>query len=245
MKRIYTLLSAVALASFSLSAQIVGTANGDLTLEGSVEVPENNELKTHFDIVNLSGQQLTLKVYRSLEDVVGGSTNKFCWGGVCYDLNTSTSALSNTLDPGEVITADDLYAFTGYYYHNSYEGCSQINYCFYDINNEDLETCIEVRYAVDAECAVGLNERDAELGLSGANPVSASFALNYDLGRYAGRNNSIVIRSFTGAIVREIRLTSVQGALFMDAAEFNSGIYFYSIVSNGEIVATKKLVVSR
>jgi hypothetical protein len=245
MKKLYTLFTAVVLGSLGMSAQIVGTANGDLTIEGSVAVPENSELKTHFDIVNTSGQPLTLKVYRSLEDVVGGTTNKFCWGGVCYDLNTNTSVLSNTLDPGEVITADNLYAFTGYYYHNSYEGCSQINYCFYDVNNEELETCIEVRYAVDAECVVGLNEKEAEINLSGANPVSSSFALNYDLGRFAGRNNFVVIRSFTGAMVKEIRLNSAQGALFMDAAEFNSGIYFYSIVSDGQIVSTKKLVVSR
>jgi hypothetical protein len=229
----------------NITAQIIETT-GELTIQGSIAVPEDAELKTHLDIVNISGQLLTLKVYRVLEDVVAGSRNRFCWGGVCYDYNTNTSLAPPTmLDPGEMIPADDLYAFTGYYEHANNAGCSQINYCFFDANNTELETCIEVRYNVDGDCAVGLSEREAQITLSGANPVSSLFALNYDLGRRSGKNNSVVIRTFTGTLAKEIKLTSAQGALFLDAAEFSSGVYFYSILSDGEIVMTKKLVVSR
>lgn len=245
MKRILLLSLFFVIGLNYSNAQLV-TVTGDLIYSGTLSEPEDDELKTHLDVVNATGETRTIKVYRQLIDIVPGSQNRFCWGGVCYDYNDNVSFLSNAMAPGQTILADDLVGFVGYYNHLENAGCSHINYCFYDADDNTWTTCIEVRFTIDAECVVGLSEQKerAILSLNGQNPVQDNFNIEYELGS-SFQNNSLVIRNLTGSIVKQVDLNANRGFVMFDASEFSSGLYIYSLQSGNQIIAADQFVVSK
>jgi len=245
MKRILLLSFFTVLVQGFANAQLV-TVTGDLIYAGTLSNPDHAELKTHLDVINASGSTRTIKVYRQLIDVIPGSQNRFCWGGVCYDYNDNISFLSNEMTAGQTILADDLVGFVGYYNHLENAGCSHINYCFFDAEDNTWTTCIEVRFAVDAECVVGFSEQKerAVLSLNGQNPVQDSFNIEFELGS-SYQNTLLVIRNVMGSVVKEVNLNANRGFVMFDAAEFASGLYIYSLQSGNQIIASDQFVVSK
>lgn len=244
MKKILFTLTSALLINFTALAQF--TASGEFLYTGTLSNPDDDELKTHIDIVNSSGTEMVVKAYRQLVDVIEGSQNRFCWGGVCYDYDDNVSFLSNYMADGEIIAADALIGFTGYYNHLGNTGCSHINYCFYDVDDNTVQTCFEVRYTIDSECVVSVSDMDSQniMQLNGANPIVDRFSIQYDLARFEG-SNKLVIRTITGALVKEVQLTGKVGFVMLDANEFASGVYIYSLTNDERILASDKLVVSK
>jgi hypothetical protein len=189
---------------------------------------------------------MVVKAFRQLVDVIEGSQNRFCWGGVCYDYDDNVSFLSNYIADGETVGADALVGFTGYYNHLGNTGCSHINYCFYDVDDNTVQTCFEVRYTIDSECVVSVADFDnqAIMQLNGANPIVDRFSIQYDLSSYDG-SSMLVIRSITGSLIKEVQLPGKVGFVMFDANEFASGVYIYSLTNGNRVLASDKLVVSK
>jgi hypothetical protein len=55
----------------------------------------------------------------------------------------------------------------------------------------------------------------------------------------------IVIHDYTGRIVKEITVESGHGKVEIDGSEINAGIYFYSIVVNGQLQESKKMILTK
>lgn len=234
----------VTLGSY-LNAQIVAPI-GELVISGNIANPEDVELKTHIDIQNVSSSTLDLKLYRQIIEPVFGSQNKFCWGGLCYELNTNESIFSQVLDPGQVAPGGDpLTGFTGYYYHNEVEGCATVRYCLYEVGNAANETCFDVVYAVD--CAVNVNEQArpaADLGEAFPNPAADRASFTYNFG-YQPVNGKLVIYNMVGKVIKEIPARNALGFVHLDLSDFPQGLYLYTLQDGTEVLGTHKLVVSK
>jgi hypothetical protein len=48
-----------------------------------------------------------------------------------------------------------------------------------------------------------------------------------------------------GKIVKETAITAKDGILFVNGEDFESGIYLYSVISNGRTLSTKRMVVAK
>lgn len=237
MKRVVLVILSVFTFSglaFSQSLELDGT---ETQIAGSIS---QTEMSVYWDVVNTSDQTVSVRVSRTTGEFVDGSTNNFCWSGLCYGSGTDTSsvALLSDIAPGGT---DDT--FVGYYYHNGNEGCTYVTYCFFDYNNPDDEICQDVVYTVN--CTVGVEDYapvSGELSPVSPNPFSGTAKLTYSMDSKVD-NARIVIYNMIGEEVKNIPVNNPQGLIILDSDDFESGVYFYSLVANNEILATKKMVV--
>ncbi len=73
------------------------------------------------------------------------------------------------------------------------------------------------------------------------NPFSTQCQLNYRTAQ--GTQPTLQLTDMLGRTVQTIQLSSHEGTYILDAATLGTGIYFCSLVSGAEVLATQKLVV--
>jgi hypothetical protein len=91
-----------------------------------------------------------------------------------------------------------------------------------------------VRYCVDADCTLGLQESVSTpmLTMSSANPLSGVGSIQYQLNAASGK---MEIYNLMGQSVGQFNLTSKNGFVLVDANNFASGQYVVSVInSNGQ-----------
>lgn len=245
---------------FLVASTLTATAQLELSnvydeIIGSIANPDDNELEATWEVVNMTESTVSLRARReiliappvfNLPYSFGypGARERFCWGALCFDYGTAATPTNQSLlvniAPGE---SNDT--FKGLYEHMGTQGLAQFRYCFFDVNYPEIEVCHDVLFCVDVNCAVGVEDRKApELGVLGPNPVQGVSAFTYDFGTTQGQR-SIVIYNMVGAIVREVNLQAPTGMVYINADEFQSGVYFYALVQNKQAIATRKFVVTK
>ena len=108
--------------------------------------------------------------------------------------------------------------------------------------NHELLSRIEQLEEALAGITNSSRERNAEpcLGQNVPNPFSGSAVISYYLPE--GQNGQIVIVDIKGQVVKEIAIQSGFGTLEIGQQELAAGQYSYSLISNGLVLATKKMV---
>jgi uncharacterized repeat protein (TIGR01451 family) len=76
------------------------------------------------------------------------------------------------------------------------------------------------------------------------NPFQNNAIIEYFV-PYNSIDAKIVIQDYTGRIVKEMSIESGQGKINVDGTEINPGIYFYSIIANGQLQESKRMVVTK
>ena len=209
---------------------------------GTLDNPDDTEINVKWNVTNATDEDVTVRVKRTNLNQIQGSKNFFCWGVQCYgyddDESSSNELFLVTLPPGAVDTT-----FKGSYEHHGNAGCTEITYCFFNHYDDTDITCFDVTYAID--CSVGLEEikkTTAELSDIGPNPVSGVSSFNYKVeGHHQGLN--VTVFNLQGQVVKTIPLNSNSGMVFIDAGEFDAGVYVYSLGSDHGILASKRLIV--
>jgi hypothetical protein len=241
-------------ASFSATAQLE-LSNVNAEISGSVANPDDAELEATWEVVNMTDAPVSLRARReviiappvfNLPYTFGaaGARERFCWGALCFDYGTALTPTNQSLlvniEPGE---SNDT--FKGLYEHMGTEGLAQFRYCFFDINNSAVEVCHDVLFCVDVDCVVGMEEQKApELGVLGPNPVQGVSSFTYDFGSFQGQR-SVAIYNMVGSVIREVNLQAPSGMVYINADDFEAGVYFYALVQNGQTIATRKFVVTK
>jgi len=82
----------------------------------------------------------------------------------------------------------------------------------------------------------------AQLGDAKPNPAIVSTTIPYS--NQAG-STSLLVRNLMGQQVYLAELPLSEGQHKLDVTGFENGVYFYSLVSSGEIVFTKRLLVGQ
>lgn len=103
--------------------------------------PGDQEIVSHIAVQNAGTQDVTIKVAREEVNVIGNTSNQFCWAGICFSPSTDTSATEMTLAPGEI-----THEFSGHYTSNGNVGISLIKYTFFDTHNPDNKSEVLVSY---------------------------------------------------------------------------------------------------
>jgi hypothetical protein len=242
MKKIFTLVVAAMLGSTVGSfAQQIEFIEPVTTVTGTLaEIGPLGELEAAWGVRNISEETLSWRCRREIVSNVTGATNYFCWG-VCFMENTDVSpaGIAVSIGPGEINNS-----FYAHYKPNNNAGMSTIRYCFFNLDNNAEELCYTVNFCVDAECLVGVEEKQ-EVATTTAvkpNPVSDFGAISYNINRHFNQANLFVYNS-VGQVVKQEILQNKQGLLVFDASEFANGLYTYSIAVDGVMSPMQKLVV--
>jgi len=93
----------------------------------------------------------------------------------------------------------------------------------------------------DAKPAVGLTNISLEQNTP--NPVSNTTNVPYSIPQNA-KNAQLIIRNNSGEMVRQLALPAGAGVASIDASVLSSGTYNYSLIVDGKIIRSRKMIVS-
>ena len=189
----------------------------------------------HMQLRNLTSGDLSVIVEKEVVEDLEGTMNFFCWGQ-CF---SSTVFVSNPVTvAANSLNTDDLS------FHTLFEepvfGKVQVKYSAYDVNHPNERITINVVFKKSGE---GLNETQAlYFGQPYPNPASSMVSFDYNLsGSYA----IAVVYNLVGQEVMRQEINTFDGKMSLSVAELNDGIYFCSVMHNGQTFATVKFVVKK
>lgn len=233
MKKIILLVT-IGLFTFSSQAQdlvltnYTGLHSGDL----------NTVIDAYVTIENHGANTLYVMAERVENNLAAGHLSLFCFGITCYPPSTNISSVPDTILIGG---ADNT--FKGQLFPNQNIGVSDVKYCFYKMNNIADSVCVRFVYDVTA---VGIEDvaKNASFSKPSPNPAKAFTAFTYNL---QGNTQMFVIEVYNmlGSKVKTVEVTEQSGALIMSTEELENGVYFCSLVSEGKVYLTQKLLVAR
>lgn len=241
MKKTTTLLFAFAIifSSFSQSIEPI-----DWPMTVIVDEAEN-PFEVAVDVENTSSSALDIRVRTEVESIVANTDYRICWGPVCFGWTTddfeSPEGIMPNLAAGEINST-----FYTDYRHNGNDGMTVINYCWFDHNNPSDEACFTMNWCLNTDCSVSVDGTASfgEISPIGPNPMVGLSSFSYQFYRSFSQTQ-VVVHNLIGEKVKTIDLDNKVGIVILDAIDFESGVYFYSLIADGNVIGTRKLVVSK
>ncbi len=231
MKKLTITIFALTLVSLGFSQSLKVNAEDTINVVGaSVDF----ELIAEIDIENISDEQKSVDVKRTVLTSPTVFSNYFCWSA-CYLPSIDTS-----LSPINVGAYDVNSAFSGHIRPNGTTGIAKILYTFFDSNNPTDSASVLVIYNVTA---VGIEDfNKGTLISSFPNPASNSINISYNsLNFYPGA--SILIYDIAGKEVCNAPLDLNLNNEVVNIASLQNGVYFYSLTNCKRNIERKKFIV--
>ena len=184
-------------------------------------------------------KEYNLKFLRG--NIASSQNVKICLGNTCYDPKKDLAKVKLKLAPGEIYT--DLYLEFDLGI-TAAKGTFDLHFA----NTENLRDVfiIEGVYNVEGEQGESneIDHKDIKLGSVYPNPSSRVAQLDYQI-KNPAVTARIVVNSFIGNPVFDLRLDPLQKSIVINVTDLNPGIYFYTLIVDNQNIVTKKLVVKR
>ena len=208
---------------------------GDTALYGS---SVDFQLTSHLTVKNISSDTLRIICEKNVVSQTFPGWNTFCWGGTCYGESTIISTKMDTLNPGEA--SSSLSGFTGYYYPEHTSANAVIEYCFYADTDPSDKTCVTVTYYATGNTAISSLDAEEKIGSFYPNPSSEYTNIEFNLSKPSVLHFTDVL----GNIVKIVEL-ECSGERTIYVRDLKKGIYFGSLIEEGEIIKIKKLIINK
>lgn len=241
MKKLLLFAVIALVASFSTQAQYFELSKDGHVYGSEIEVvgsPLDSEI--YFDplVTNISDIGMSVKVRRTVITAVEGTDNYFCWVA-CYAPFIDESTESFYMAPG--FTTEPDY-FSVHYTPLEHPGSTTVDYTFFNKDDESQSQTFRVIFkaspdAIDENILRGVSFSDVF-----PNPANDLITINYQLVPEV-KTAQVRISNLLGSVVGEYTFDQGSTSMKMDVSQMEGGIYFYSIVLNGEVLHTKKLIV--
>lgn len=195
---------------------------------------DDAEIVEYMKVRNSSGINISVVFKKKNLTSVAGATNDFCVGFNCYP---ATSMLSNAfIVMGGMLQTDET---SCHYRPHGYAGSSTIRYTFYDQNNENDSASVIVEFVVTSK----INE--ASVSNIEVYPNPAVNMVNFDYRINSTNDSWFTVYNMLGNVVKSIRLEESQASISVAVDDLDAGIYFYSVLVNGEALKTSRLIINR
>jgi hypothetical protein len=198
------------------------------------------ELVTYLNVKNISNNLLRVLCKKTEIKLCDSTETNMCWAGGCYPGSTYVSPKSQPIDAG--VTNRE---FSGHYLqiasHPFIPGESIVRWTFYDMSDSNDSVSVTIKYTIRSTGFEEANARRGWLSNIYPNPASGDAAFTYSMP--AGLHGTIVIRDILGTSVKTAILPSSTGKVTISVLDLNDGIYFCTLLTNGKVNLTKKLVV--
>lgn len=251
MKTILRLSLAVFLlaTTVDLSAQsiiIKDSLGNDLSEDTLVVLGTGQEqkLKYVFYVENSTNAVVNGRCVRWEDDVPLGTKNYFCWS-LCYgEKNTGDSV--RWIDKFPLALQPDTVYRNLAAYHKPYGATGPALYRYKLWNSSDANdtTSIHVLFDIPLGIFDAAAERPSGEVRIAPNPADNWVNFNYK-GNADGTNRQLVVFDLLGNQVAVEPLPYHTGKITLDTGDYSAGIYVMSLRENGQLIATKKLVVDR
>jgi len=241
MKKTFTFLG---LLAFSFGAMAQGIEiylpdTDDLVSGTVVELNAASEtMHQEFDVKNVSGGTLNLRIERVKVLELAGTQDYLCWGanpesGACYSAG-AVSPENPFITPDASDLENGLRGWLAtYHVTNGFSGCAQYRYYVIDDIGTRLDS-VDVKHC----STVGIEE-EAKVVIS-VFPNPASSIVNITMENNVN-NVQFELYNVIGNVALKTKLNA--GKNEVNIEKLPNGVYFYSILKEGSVLETKKLVV--
>ena len=189
-------------------------------------------------INNNTNNGINVKVIRDELLMLEGTNSYFCWD-TCNPVSVDTSANSMFVPAGSSGIEGD---FVGYYETNGEIGISLIEYKYYNKDNPEEYIAVIVKFDTNPTSIDNNILNNIWVSEIYPNPSTDNVSVNYELPSEV-KTASVKIVNLLGSVVMEEHIEIGNNSMRMNISNLDGGIYFYSLLINGEIYSTKKLIV--
>ena len=230
------LLAAIGYVSAqSLQFELNGTVYDDgAAVECNTE--EWGEFTQEMQIRNLTSNDLNVLIEKEVIEDLEGTQNYFCWG-MCFSSEVIVSPDAITVAANSLNT--EPLSFHAMFNEDVY-GYIVVRYYAYDERNPDERVSIIVKFHKSGE---GIDTYMRPMIMSQAYPNPASSFVNFDYD-FDGNLTAVVYNILGQEVLRE-NLNANTGKLSFSVADLNDGIYFCTMLVNGQAYTTQKFVVKK
>lgn len=213
--------------------------NGPLAMDETIYIwgdsGQYSTIYCYLHVTNNSAADIDVLLKKTEIDILAGTENSFCWGN-CYLPIVFVSPDFITIGAGQT---NEL-SFSGDYMPKGQVGLSTILYTFYNKSNPADSVAVNVVFGSGTASIDGI-ETENELA---AYPNPATSQVNFT---YQSENiqdqAQLIIMSAAGSEVYRAEMPNDNSPFSIDLSNFNSGIYYYSVLVNGRASEVRKLVV--
>jgi len=225
---------------FSQTFQILNAAKEDVSNVSTIVTGDiNTIIKAQLYIVNTTTDVASFKVRKVEVDIQSGTVNTFCFNYQCLPPNIFETINSMAIQPGDTTTANSFYAE---YTPNDVIGASTIKYQIINANDTTDYVWVDVIYQANATAITQNILEKIEFSNPFPNPASSFVKFNYSNLPQNYIPATLEIRNLIGAVVKEVRINDTRGTINIDINDLNEGIYFYSLIVDGKVAITRKLL---
>jgi hypothetical protein len=196
--------------------------------------PNAEEIVAFVFVTNNTGNAIPVKVRKVEVNVLPGTINLFCWG-LCFAPNVYESPDPLVIEGGATNNLD----FSGHYTPNGALGISTMRYVFFNADNPSDTVCVNVNFDTYPQ---GIGKPSISGNISNPYPNPAGNVVNFDYDLPQNSKAALIIRNVLGSVVMESELQTA-GKLTLNTSGLTDGVYFYSLIVNGNNQATRKLVI--
>mgnify|MGYP002854686527 CR=1 FL=1 len=235
MKKFVTSLALLAVfcCSFAQVPVLRSLEGEDITGQWLVRRAENDDeayyMQYSFNVWNESGSDIVFDFVKVTVREVEGTINVFCFNGNCF---TSDHVDDVSIASGEYLS------FVADYMGQGPEESDGVTTLLYEFHNGDEVSWVGLSFIIGDHDGIDAPESNVTAKVY-PNPVSEVSTFECSLPK-AG---SLQIYTCTGQKVAEYQLEAGDNRLSLNAADFRCGLYLCSVVVNGKIVTTTKMVV--
>ena len=211
-------------------------ANEEIVFEG---LANGNLMVFLVQVQNNSSNSMDVLVKKVENYLAPGTSNSFCWGGMCYPPNVYVSPNATTIPGGGISPEGE---FSGDYDPGTIIGQSSISYVFFDSANENDSVMVTVLYTTTATGLTPVNEREYTISEPYPNPANDFVKFDYNLNQ--SLDCQLKLYSLVGSLVKEIKITDQSGTLQINMDQLEEGFYFYILSSSDKELKTGRFIVS-
>ena len=211
-------------------------ANEEIVFEG---LANGNLMVFLVQVQNNSSNSMDVLVKKVENYLAPGTSNSFCWGGMCYPPNVYVSPNATTIPGGGISPEGE---FSGDYDPGTIIGQSSISYVFFDSANENDSVMVTVLYTTTATGLTPVNEREFTISEPYPNPANGFVKFDYNLNQ--SLDCQLKLYSLVGSLVKEIKITDQSGTLQINMDQLEEGFYFYILSSSDKELKTGRFIVS-
>ena len=201
--------------------------------------PSEFELVMYANLHNNTGNAMNIKVARKEISMVENTFSQICWAGLCYSPTVDTSANYQLVMAGGISGDED---FSGHYAPNGNIGTSIVEFTFYNVDDPSVKVSVVVKFWASPEGIAEDAMRGGSISDIYPNPATNYVNLDFNLTSQV-KEAKVRVINLLGSVVKEANIESGTNQLRLDISDLDNGVYFYSILVNGDTYKTKKLVV--
>ena len=244
MRKLSLLAALILLAGIGFSQSfILSNSHGTIPANANVVqagTPDSVEMVTYLNVKNVSGTTKEVLCKKVELTMLDSTEVSMCWAGGCYGTGTFVSPNAASMAAGATNTE-----FSGHYTQTAFShfksGESIIRWVFFDRANPNDSASVTVKYTTYPAAIAENTLQSASLSALYPNPAPVNATCSYTLP--AGASGQLVVRDMLGSVVRSTDLASASGKATVSTVSLPDGIYFCSLLVDGKVSQTKKLVV--